>query len=304
MLSILCVGHFAIDSILLPGRENRFVVLGGASTYVSLAARRLDARVAACSKVGRDFPEAYRWWLAQEGIDLSSLIKDDNTLTTRFELKYSEDLSERSLRSESRASAITIEELLSVPNADVVHVGPIVHEIGFDEIEELRKRGGVISLDPQGLVRRFDNDGNVDIVPLADRRVLGLIDIFKCSLLELRAVTGLSELTSAVKGVHDYGSKIVIVTLGAKGAVVSVEGTTHQVSAFPSEKLVDPTGAGDAFIGGFLAEYVHGEDISWCSHVGSAVASLVVEGLGPTYFGSRDEIYRRARLLYEKEIKG
>jgi sugar/nucleoside kinase (ribokinase family) len=84
---------------------------------------------------------------------------------------------------------------------------------------------------------------------------------------------------------------------------VSVEGTIHNVPSFTPEKLVDPTGAGDAFMGGFLAEYARGEDSSWCSCVGSAIASLVVEGIGPTHFGDIDEIYRRARLLYEKGIK-
>lgn len=304
MFDIVSVGHLAIDSILLPDRKNRFVVLGGASAYVSLAARHLGARVAMVAKVGCDFPEAYRWWLGQEGIDLSNVTKDVNSQTTRFELKYSADLSERSLRSDCRASPITIEDLSHVPKAEAVHVGSIAHEIGFDEIQELKGCGKVVSLDPQGLVRSFDDAGTVTIVPLTDRRILELVDIFKSSLVEIEAVTGLSELTSAIKVVHDSGAKIVVVTLGAKGAVVSVEGAIHEVPAFTPERLVDPTGAGDAFIGGFLAEYVRGEDISWCSYVGSAVASLVVEGVGPTCIGNGDEIYRRARVMYEKEIKG
>jgi sugar/nucleoside kinase (ribokinase family) len=304
VFDIVSVGHLTIDSILLPDRKNRFVVLGGASAYVSLAARRLGARVAVVSKVGCDFPEAYRWWLGQEGIDVSNITKDVKSQTTRFELKYSADLSERSLRSECRASPITIEDLSHVPKAEAVHVGSIAHEIGFDGIQELKGCGKVVSLDPQGLVRSFDDTGTVTIVPLTDRRILELVDIFKSSLVEIEAVTGLSELTSAIKAVHDSGAKIVVVTLGAKGAVVSVEGAVHEVPAFTPQRLVDPTGAGDAFIGGFLAEYVRGEDISWCSYVGSAVASLVVEGVGPTCIGNGDEICRRARVMYEKEIKG
>jgi sugar/nucleoside kinase (ribokinase family) len=86
--------------------------------------------------------------------------------------------------------------------------------------------------------------------------------------------------------------------------MVSVEDTIHKVPAYKPEKIIDPTGAGDAFIGSFLAEYINGEDCSWCSYMGSAAASLVVEGVGPTFFGDKEEIYRRARLLYGKEIKG
>ena len=67
--------------------------------------------------------------------------------------------------------------------------------------------------------------------------------------------------------------------------------------------LVDPTGAGDVFMGGFLTEYLREKESVWCSCVGSAAASLVVEGIGPTYFGSKEKIYQRAKVLYEKELK-
>ncbi|MEM0313696.1 MAG: PfkB family carbohydrate kinase, partial [Candidatus Bathyarchaeia archaeon] len=60
-------------------------------------------------------------------------------------------------------------------------------------------------------------------------------------------------------------------------------------------------GAGDAFIGGFLAEYLLGSDILWCAYVGSAVASIVIESIGPTFSLSKYEIYQRARTLYEGE---
>lgn len=103
--------------------------------------------------------------------------------------------------------------------------------------------------------------------------------------------------------IRKFGARIVIVTLGSDGAVVSAGNTTYRIPACKPEKIVDVTGAGDAFVGGFLAEYVYGENYLRCACVGSASASLVVEGIGPTFFGDKAEIYRRARQLYEKEIK-
>jgi sugar/nucleoside kinase (ribokinase family) len=303
VFDIVSAGHFAVDSILLPERKTPFVVLGGSVTYVSLAARRLDARVSVISKVGGDFPEAYRWWLGEEGVDLSNVLKAEDKRTTRFELRYNSDFSDRELRLECRMSPITVEDISNPPCAKAVHVAPIAGEVAYDVVERLKNHCEVMSLDPQGLVRRFDENGNVILESLADKRVLGLVDVFKSSLSEALAVTGLSELEPAVKAVHDHGVKIVIITLGARGAVVSVEDGMHSVPAYKPEKIVDPTGAGDAFIGGFLAEYVRGEDCSWCSCVGAALASLVVEGVGPTFFGDKEEIIRRARVLYEKEIK-
>ena len=110
-------------------------------------------------------------------------------------------------------------------------------------------------------------------------------------------------MRSAIKSIHDFGVENVIVTLGVKGAVLSVSGTIYNIPACKSAALVDPTGAGDVFMGGFLTEYVRQKDSFWCACVGSAAASLVVEGIGPTFLGEKEEIYRRARSIYEKEIK-
>jgi sugar/nucleoside kinase (ribokinase family) len=301
VFDIVSVGHFSIDSIFLPGRKGPFTVLGGSTAYVAFAARRLDAKIAVVSKVGADFPDAYKWLLEQEGIDLSGLVKAENAQTTRYDLIYNDDLSDRTLKLKARGDPILVEELSDSIKAKVIHVAPIDGEVSYSVVEKLRSCAPILSFDPQGLVRNYDEDGNVTVGGLSDKRVLGLVDIFKSSLKEAEAVTATSDLDSAVKALHDLGVKIVIVTLGKDGAAVSVESTLHIVPAYAVNKVVDPTGAGDAFIGGFLAEYVRGEDCSWSSYVGSAVASFVVEGIGPLNFGSREEIFDRARGLYEKE---
>lgn len=303
MFDIASVGHFAIDSIFLPEKAAPYVILGGSVAYVSLLARRLDARVAVVSKVGGDFPNAYLWWLGQEGVDLSGVVRVEGTQTTRFDLKYVSDFSDRTLQLRSKADGITVEDLPASLKARVVHVAPIAGEVTLEVVEELKKRAEVLSLDPQGLVRNFDAEGNMTYGILEPNKILEFANIYKSSAAEIKAATGLSDVPAAVKAVHDYGVEIVIVTLGMKGAVLSVEGANYDVPAFPSEKLVDPTGAGDAFIGGLLAEYVKGEDLMWCACVGSAAASLVVEAVGPTFAGGKEEIYRRGRLLYEKGIK-
>jgi sugar/nucleoside kinase (ribokinase family) len=303
LFDIVSVGHFSIDSIFLPSRLSAFIVLGGSVAYVSFAARRLDARVSVISKVGADFPAAYKWWLQQEGIDLSGLADVQDALTTRFELRYDNDLSNRSICSKNRMPPIRVEDLPSSLKAKIIHLAPIAGEITYEVAEKLKNCTEILSLDPQGLVRDFDENGNVTLEQPTDRRILGLIDVFKSTPKEIQTLTGLSDVDSAIEAVHNHGVNIVIVTSGAEGAVVSIEHTTHRVPAYKPEKLVDPTGAGDAFIGAFLAEYARGEDCAWCSHVGSAAASLVVEGIGPTSFGDKDEICRRAHALYEKEIK-
>jgi len=302
VFDVVSVGHFAIDSIFLPNRHV-FVVLGGSAAYVSLAVRRLDATASVVSKVGGDFPAAYLWWLKQEGIDLSGVVSVEDTQTTRFELEYNSDLSNRVLRLKNKAPPITVEDFPDTLRAKAVHVAPIAGEIAYETVEKMRNCAEVLSFDPQGLLRIFDENGNVTLGSLTDKRILERVNIYKSSLDEIKALTELSDLESAVKTVHNHGVETVIITLGMDGIVLSVEGTVHKIPAYKSEKFVDPTGAGDVFIGGFLAEYIRGEDSLWCACVGSAAASLVVEGVGPTFMGDKTEIYRRARVLYGKEIK-
>jgi sugar/nucleoside kinase (ribokinase family) len=298
---VAVIGHFAIDSIRLPSRSSPFVVLGGSVTYVSLVTKRLEGSAAIISKVGGDFPEAYMWWLREEGVDLSSVARLVDEQTTRFELEYSKDLTSRTLRLKSKASPIEVNDLPQALQAKAIHVAPIAGEVSCEVVEHLKKHTEVLSLDPQGLLRKFDAAGKATCSLPVDKHLLSLVNIYKSSQDEICALTGCHDLNDAIKMVHDFGVKNVIVTLGVKGAVLSVERTIYQIPACNSAVVVDPTGAGDVFIGGFLTEYIRQKDSYWCACVGSAAASLVVEGIGPTFFGKKEEIYRRAHSVYEKE---
>ena len=300
---IAVVGHFSIDTILLPSRTRPFVILGGAATYTSFAAKRLEATVSVISKVGGNFPDAYLWWLEQEGVNISGVTKLADEQTTCFELRYSEDYSERALKLKSKGSPITPADVPKDFHAKAIHVAPIANEVSYELVEHLKKCADILSLDPQGLLRSFDEAGNVTETASIDNRILGLVNIYKSSQNEIYALTGKSELKPAIKAIHDFGVETVIVTMGAKGSVLSVGGAHYEIEAAPSEVMVDPTGAGDVFIGGFLTEYLRQKESLWCACVGSAAASLVVEGIGPTYFGKKEEIYRRANCLHEKKLK-
>ena len=302
-VDVAVVGHLCIDTILLPSRTAPFTILGGAATYTSLSAKRLDATTSVISKVGGNFPEAYLWWLRQEGIDLSAVIKKTDESSTSFELAYTKDLSERTLSLKGKGAPIELADLPEYLQAKSVHVAPIANEVSFEVIERLKQCTSVLSLDPQGLLRSFDKAGNVTESASVDKRILSLINIYKSSQAEIFALTDQSDLKAALKVVHDFGVGTVIVTLGAKGSVLSVEGAQFNIAACPSQVLVDPTGAGDVFIGAFLTEYLRQKESIWCACVGSAAASFVVEGIGPTYFGKKEEIYQRAKVLYEKELK-
>jgi len=301
---VAVVGHFAIDTIHLHSRSSPFVVLGGSVTYVSFVTKRLEGAVSVISKVGGDFPEAYMWLLREEGIDVSGVVKLKREGTTRFDLEYSKDLSNRKLKLQSKAGPINVSNLPKSLQAKAVHIAPIAGEVSYEVVKKLKGCAEVVSLDPQGLLRRFDKKtGKVTSKSSVDKRLFSLINVYKSSLEEITALTGESDINTAINAIHDFGVKTVIVTLGAQGAVLSVEKTVYNIPPCSSRVLVDPTGAGDAFIGGFLTEYIRQKDSFWCACVGAAAASLVIEGIGPTFFGEKEEIYQRACSVYEKEIK-
>lgn len=300
---VAVVGHFSIDTIKLPSSTTPFVLMGGSVAYASLTTRLLGGTALVISKVGGDFPEAYLQRLHQAGVDLSGVFEIADAQTTRFELEYNVDLSSRTLRLKKKAPAITVDDLPKSLRAKAVQVAPIAGEIPYEVVEHLRGCGEVLALDPQGMLRIFDDAGYVTFRSKAEKRLLNLIDIYKSSSEEILATTGLSDLNAAVKAVHDFGVKIVLVTMGAKGAVLSAEGTLHKIPACICQKYVDPTGAGDVFMGAFLTEYNRRKDAVWCACVGSAAASSVVENVGSTDMGKREDIYQRAHLIYEKEIK-
>ncbi|MEM3011682.1 MAG: PfkB family carbohydrate kinase [Candidatus Bathyarchaeia archaeon] len=294
---IITVGHFTIDQIFTPKIAHPKPVLGGSPTYVSIAARKMGANVSVISKVGVDFPNEYVRQLTSQGVDLSGLQIVKDAFTTRFVLMYKNE--SRKLRLEEKAPTIHAKDIGSI-NAKAVHVAPVADEITEKAVKKLRTKTKILSLDPQGFTRICDGEGNVLPKKWASKPILENVDIFKASLKEVRLVSGIGNLESAMKKICSYGIKIVIVTLGLKGAKLLLEDRFYNVPACKPRVVKDLTGAGDTFMGAFLAEYVKGKDPVWCAYVGSAAASFVVEDFGPESFGEKEEVYERASKLYKR----
>jgi sugar/nucleoside kinase (ribokinase family) len=302
VFDLVTVGHFAIDFIHLPKMVSSKPMLGGPPTYVSVAAAKLGAKVSVISKVGEDFSNNYVKWLKNNKIDLSGLKKVKDASTTQFVIKYQKGW-KRKLQLKARAPTISTNDLPDSLQARAVHVAPIANELSEKVVTKLRKVTRILSVDPQGFVRSFDRKGNVSLKRWRGQSVLEQVDIYKSSQNEIEAVTGTSSLQLAMKKIGDYGVKIVIVTRGMRGSTMLFDNTLYNIPACASKMVLDPTGAGDAFSGAFLAEYVRMKDPLWCACVGSASASFVVEGVGPERFGEKEETYERATEIYEKQLK-
>ncbi len=301
MSDLVTVGNFAIDLITSPKIASPQPTLGGSPTYTSIAAAKLGAKVSVISKVGQDFQNRYLEWLKANGVDLSGLKQVKGAATTKFILTYRNG--QRRLQLKDRAPPISTQDVPDSLQTKTLHIAPITNEIQNAVITKLRGLTEILSLDPQGFVRTFDKKGNMRLKLWKANQALTQIDIYKSSSREIRMVTRLKKLPLAMKEIRDYGAKIVIVTRGTKGTILLVGDEFYHIPACKPRVFLDPTGAGDAFIGAFLAEYLLGKEPLWCACVGSAASSFVVEGIGPAVFGEKEETYRRARGIYEKGLK-
>ena len=290
------VGHIVRDRISRDGRVHS-VTLGGSCIYSGLAARALDASVVLVSKVGEDFTRKEFAWIAKRGISIKN-IQTSNSPTTCFSINYRE--AQRTLHVTRRCDPLSSSNLEGFPETLAVHIGSVLDEIPEKLAIALTKRDCVVSLEAQGYTRQVSSKGVVHSKRWNNIRLLKNIEVLKVSENELRAITG-DDI--APRRLSKLGPEIVLITKGPMGTVVwsRTEGV-YKVPAYPTN-IRDPTGAGDAFVGGFLFSWIRTDELLWSCAVGSAIASFVVEGFGPSNFGSPRQIKRRAQKILNETTR-
>ncbi len=297
LLDLLVVGHFAIDYVVRDG-DALPPSLGGTVTFSSLAAARLGAKVGIVSKVGPDFRDEYILVFARNGIDISD-IKKVKTPTTKYSLKYTGE--ERSLALLSKCDPITPRDIKgSRDKATAIHLGPIAREISPQTINEVARWEKTVLLDLQGVIRKFDKNGNVSVEsnPLLQEMVKN-VTIVKASLKEGEVVTKVSGFEKVASSLLDMGCKISIVTLGARGSYISTcDGESLLIPAIKPRKVTDYTGAGDVYAGSFLVEYARTKDVRHSAIMASSAVSFKVEGHSTSGFASRKDIEERAKEYF------
>ena len=107
-------------------------------------------------------------------------------------------------------------------------------------------------------------------------------------------------MASAIFRILQQGPKYLIVTLGERGSVFAERnGKILRIPAYPEKAMVDPTGAGDAMIGGWLSSFLSTKDPLWAVSVGTGLASLLVRSRGLSKFQwSKEELFRRSAWVY------
>lgn len=294
MADFAIIGHVAIDRIITDQGER--IQLGGPPTYVSLVTRKLGKSVMTVTKVGDDIPDDFISQLEGLGIDLEGMIIE-GAETTRFILDYRG--AERRLSVGSVCEEFGPEDLVGLP--EVALLAPIAGETPPSVLSNIES--DMIALDPQGFVRDIRPDGTILPKHWFDESLMRRLTIYKSSEDELRLVTGNLDTLNGLEKIIGLGAEVAIATKGGEGALLVVREGRYKVPVLAVGEALDPTGAGDTFIGGFFSEYLDGEDPSWCASMGAAMASCVVETVGARIDASRKLIRERAEDVYNRVVK-
>lgn len=288
------VGHVAIDRIITTMEER--TQLGGPPSYISLVIKRLGRSVSTVTKVGGDIPGDYISQLDELGVGLEGMIVDAAE-TTRFILDYRS--AERRMIVESVCEEIGPYDVSGL--SEVVLLAPIVGEILPATMSSIDAE--LIALDPQGFIRDIRPDGSILPKRWFDEGLLRRLTVFKSSEEELKVITGDANPLRGLRKIIGFGSEAAIATKGGEGALLAFRRGFYRIPPSDVGEALDPTGAGDAFIGGFFSEYLDGEEPSWCASMGAALASCVVETIGTRIEASLKQIRERAEDVYNRVVR-
>lgn len=300
MGKLLIVGTVAFDAIETPfGKTDK--ILGGAGTYIGLAASQYGVDAGLVSVVGEDFPENYLKLLSDRDIDLTGLETVKGGKTFFWEGRYHNDLNTRDTLATELNVLADFEPKVpeAYRDADIVMLGNLHPGIQMDVIKQMKERPKFVVLDTMN----YWMDNTLEAL----HQVLQYTDALAINDGEARQLAGEYSLVKAAAKIQQMGPKYVIIKKGEHGALLFHDEKVFFAPALPLEDVFDPTGAGDTFAGGFVGYLAQTGNISFGNlkraviH-GSNLASFCVEKFGTERMEQLKPKEIQQRLLQFKEL--
>jgi sugar/nucleoside kinase (ribokinase family) len=286
------LGHLTID--FLKGSWGYSKLPGGPAYYTSIAGKSMNLNVTAISKVGEDYPNGFLDKLKSYGVEVKLTVTQRPTTT--FEIEYNKD---RRMKLMEKCVDYTLEDLNNQFSRGL-HLGPVAGEIPSEVASQAMRKAEFTSVDVQGFIRSFDDEGKIILRSSLDG-ALKKAELIKCSLEEAQAITGRIQPEDALRKLSTLGPKIVIVTSGPKGALMAINRKGYRGPAYPWVKVRDVTGAGDVFVGAFLAGILRQSDEMWSFSLALAAASKAIEKVDSLRMTlDRKAVERRAEWIRDR----
>lgn len=298
-MSILVLGTLALDTVKTPAGERKDI-LGGSAAHFAMSAR-FFTRVSLAAIIGGDFPKKYINFLADKGIGLSSLVVGKGR-SFRWQGEYKGNLN----------TAITINTelgVLSVFKPRITEQERRIKYLFLANIDPDIQRYVLKSMRGPKLVALDSMNYWIENKRASLRNLLSQIDIYLANENEARELSGEYNLVKASRCLRKLGPAMIVIKKGEHGVLFYSDKFIFSLPAYPVYRLVDPTGAGDTFAGGFMgylakAGCLKDKEIRKAIAYGVAAASFNVEDFGLRKMSrvKKEEIDARVNALWTIKI--
>jgi len=298
-MSLIVVGSVAFDAIETPfGKTDK--IIGGAGSYICLAASYFNTNPKIISVIGEDFPLEFVNILKSHGIQIEGLNTIPGAKTFFWSGKYNNDLNSRTTLVTELNVLADFDPIIpdSYQGSEYLMLGNLSPIVQRQVIERLHKRPKLIVMDTMNFWMEIMMDELL--------KTIKLVDVLTINDEEARILSGEYSLVKAAKKIQAMGPKFLIIKKGEHGALLFGENKVFFAPALPLKEVFDPTGAGDTFAGGFIGYLAQTQDISFENMktaiiMGSALASFCVEKFGTDHLQnlSKTNIYNRVQEFVE-----
>jgi len=252
-------------------------MLGGSAAHFAMAAR-LFTDVHLVAVIGQDFPKKHIKFLLDQGIDLSS-VTVGNGKSFRWEGEYKKENLNAALTLATELGVLVgfqpdvADHQRDIANIFLANIDPDIQM----ELLKMMRKPKLVGLDSMNL---WINHKRPSLLKLIKK-----VDLFVANDGEARALTGEDNLIKAAKALRRFGPPLVVVKKGEHGVLFYSDKWMFSFPAYPVEKVVDPTGAGDTFAGGLMgylskAGRLDLKTLKQAVIYATTVASFNVEGFG------------------------
>ncbi len=296
-MSLLIVGSVAFDAIETPfGKTDKIV--GGAASYIALAASNFTKDSKLVAVVGEDFPEDFVADLRERGVSTEGLQIKKGEKSFFWSGKYHTDMNTRDTLVTELNVLGDFDPIIpeSYQDCEYLMLGNLSPKVQQTVIERLHHRPKLIVMDTMNFWMEIAMD---DL-----KQTLSMVDVLSINDEEARLLSGEYSLVKAAIKIQQMGPKFLIIKKGENGALLFHGKEVFFAPALPLEDVFDPTGAGDTFAGGFIGYIAKTGDISFENMknaiiFGSAMASFCVEKFGTERLVSlkEDEMLSRINVF-------
>ncbi len=298
-MSLVVVGTVAFDAIETPfGKTDR--ILGGAATYIGLAASQFVDDVKLVSVVGGDFPQEHIDLLKSRSINLDGLQIKPEGKSFFWSGKYHIDMISRDTLVTELNVLADFDPILpeSYQTPEFLLLGNLTPRVQLRVLEQLKARPRLIAMDTMNFWMDTAWDDLIEVI--------SKVDVLTINDSEARQLTKEHSLVKAAQKILTMGPRFLVIKKGEHGALLFNQESVFFAPALPLEDVFDPTGAGDTFAGGFMGHLAKTQDISFENMknaiiFGSAMASFTVEKFGTEGLVGlgKDEIHERVQQFID-----